>query len=101
MGDLTGSGWLCPSEVVKQRMQAGMYATTGEVVRSILKKNGVAGLYEGYLGGVARDVPFRVAQLCSYEVTKNFYLKFKKQRLHDKTAAAVPSNKSKAQRRQC
>lgn len=92
MGDLTGSGWLCPSEVVKQRMQAGMYATTGEAVRSILKKKGVAGLYEGYLGGVARDVPFRVAQLCSYEVTKTFYLKFKKQRLQDKSAA---NNKGK------
>ena len=96
MGDLTGSGWLCPSEVVKQRMQAGMYATTGEAVRSILKKKGVAGLYEGYLGGVARDVPFRVAQLCSYEVTKNFYLKFKRQRLQDKAdAAAAALSKSK------
>jgi solute carrier family 25 (mitochondrial S-adenosylmethionine transporter), member 26 len=81
LGDLTGSGWLCPSEVVKQRMQAGMYSTTGEAVRSILQKKGLAGLYEGYLGGVARDVPFRVAQLCSYEVTKTFYLKFKKRRL--------------------
>ena len=24
LGDVTGSGWLCPSEVVKQQMQAGM-----------------------------------------------------------------------------
>lgn len=84
MGDLTGSGWLCPSEVVKQRMQAGMYTSTGNAVRSILKNKGVAGLYEGYLGGVARDVPFRVAQLCSYEVTKTLYLRIKKQRLDDK-----------------
>lgn len=93
MGDLTGSGWLCPSEVVKQRMQAGMYATTGEAVRSILKNKGVAGLYEGYLGGVARDVPFRVAQLCSYEVTKTLYLRIKKQRLDDKTASKQDKRK--------
>jgi len=80
-GDLTGSGWLCPSEVVKQQMQAGMYATTGEAVRTIWKTQGLRGLYQGYLGGIARDVPFRVAQLTSYEVTKNLYLRIKKRRL--------------------
>ena len=80
LGDLTGSGWLCPSEVIKQQMQAGMYSTTGEALRNIWKKKGIAGLYQGYWGGVARDVPFRVAQLTSYEVTKNIYLRFKQQR---------------------
>ena len=81
LGDLTGSGWLCPSEVVKQQMQAGMYATTTEAISSIWKKKGIAGLYQGYLGGVARDVPFRVAQLTTFEVTKNLYLRMKKRRL--------------------
>ena len=80
-GDLTGSGWLCPSEVVKQQMQAGMYSTTREAVSGILQKKGVVGLYEGYFGGIARDVPFRVSQLCSYEVTKNLYLRIKKRKL--------------------
>jgi solute carrier family 25 S-adenosylmethionine transporter 26 len=83
MGDLTGSGWLCPSEVVKQKMQAGMYATTGEAVRTIWNNKGLAGLYEGYFGGVARDVPFRVAQLTCYELTKNLYLRMKKTRLQE------------------
>jgi solute carrier family 25 S-adenosylmethionine transporter 26 len=80
MGDLTGSGWLCPSEVVKQKMQAGMYKTTGEAVSSIWKNKGIVGLYEGYFGGIARDVPFRVAQLTTYELTKNFYLRIKARR---------------------
>jgi solute carrier family 25 S-adenosylmethionine transporter 26 len=80
MGDLTGSGVLCPSEVVKQKMQAGMFATTGEAVASIWKKKGLLGFYEGYLGGISRDVPFRVAQLTTYEVTKNFYLRIKRKR---------------------
>ena len=79
-GDVTGSGWLCPSEVVKQQTQAGMYASTGDAVRGILKKSGFGGFYEGYFGGLARDIPFRVAQLTSYEVTKNFYLRLKKQK---------------------
>ncbi len=77
-GDVTGSGWLCPSEVVKQQTQAGMYASTGDAVKGIFKKSGFTGFYEGYFGGLARDIPFRVAQLTSYELTKNFYLRIKK-----------------------
>jgi solute carrier family 25 S-adenosylmethionine transporter 26 len=80
MGDLTGSGWLCPSEVVKQKMQAGMFKTTGEAVSSIWKQKGLVGLYEGYFGGIARDVPFRVAQLTTYELTKNLYMRVKTRR---------------------
>jgi solute carrier family 25 S-adenosylmethionine transporter 26 len=80
MGDLTGSGWLCPSEVVKQQVQAGMYPTTAAAVSGIWKGKGLVGFYEGYLGGVVRDVPFRVAQLTSYEVTKSLYLRLKKDR---------------------
>jgi solute carrier family 25 (mitochondrial S-adenosylmethionine transporter), member 26 len=80
MGDLTGSGWLCPSEVVKQQLQAGMYPTTAAAVSGIWNKRGLVGFYEGYLGGVARDVPFRVAQLTSYEATKSLYLRIKARR---------------------
>jgi solute carrier family 25 S-adenosylmethionine transporter 26 len=80
LGDLTGSGWLCPSGVVKQQTQAGMFKSTREAFTSILKIKGVAGLYQGFWGGVARDVPFRVAQLTSYEITKSIYLKMKARR---------------------
>ena len=96
MGDLTGSGILCPSEVIKQQMQAGMYSSTTEAFTTILKNKGIPGLYQGYLGGITRDVPFRVAQLTTYELTKNAYLRLKKYRqLHNsksnkkKTAAAA------------
>eukprot|EP00977_Amphora_coffeiformis_P000202 scaffold57_cov168-Amphora_coffeaeformis.AAC.2 len=80
MGDLTGSGWLCPSEVVKQQMQAGMYPSTAQALQQIWKKKGLVGLYEGYFGGVARDVPFRVAQLTSFELTKSVALRIKAKR---------------------
>jgi len=90
LGDLTGSGWLCPSEVVKQRMQAGMYSSTGEAVRAIWAKSGIGGFYQGYTGALARDVPFRVAQLTSYEVTKNFYLGMKRARKGDDKVELSP-----------
>ena len=80
LGDLTGSGWLCPSEVIKQQMQVGMFKNTREAFTSILETKGVGGFFQGYLGGLARDVPFRVAQLTSYELTKSAYLKIKGRR---------------------
>jgi solute carrier family 25 S-adenosylmethionine transporter 26 len=82
LGDLTGSGWLCPSEVIKQQVQAGMFTSTREAIKSIWKTKGLIGFYQGYWGGVARDVPFRVAQLTSYEATKALYLRLKARRLH-------------------
>jgi len=79
LGDLTGSGWLCPSEVIKQQTQAGMYKSAREAAQGIWNKKGLVGFYQGYFGGVARDVPFRVAQLTTYELTKNLYLRIKQQ----------------------
>lgn len=91
LGDLTGSGWLCPSEVIKQQMQAGMFSSTREAFTTIWKTKGLGGLYQGYWGGVARDVPFRVAQLTTYEVTKSVYLKYKAGRV-DKKNDVVPES---------
>jgi solute carrier family 25 S-adenosylmethionine transporter 26 len=62
-------------------MQAGMHSNTFAAVRSIWKKKGLVGFYQGYFGGVARDVPFRVAQLTSFEVTKNVALRIKARRV--------------------
>lgn len=78
LGDITGSGWLCPSEVMKQQLQAGIYPSMAEAIKGIWKKNGLGGFYQGFTGGLARDVPFRVAQLTTFEVTKNIYLRAKR-----------------------
>lgn len=77
-GDMTGSLWLCPAEVVKQNLQAGIYTSSGEAVSHIWRRDGPKGFYRGYGSTVARDVPFRVTQLLTYEVLKGLYLKHKK-----------------------
>jgi hypothetical protein len=51
-----------------------------------------AGL-SGYLGGISRDVPFRVAQLTTYELTKNCYLRIKK---YKRVQDAKPKGKGKS-----
>lgn len=122
-GDLTGSGWLCkfpdsqsrntsfinisslmnlfyiillgPSEVIKQKVQAGIYPSTLTAISSIWKQRGIIGFYEGYFGGVARDVPFRVAQLTTYELTKNLYIRIKRQRQEKNPATSRRSKSSK------
>lgn len=67
-----------------------MFSSTGEAVSSIWAKKGLVGFYEGYWGGVARDVPFRVAQLTTYELTKNLYLRIKGRR---RLARAIPASR--------
>jgi solute carrier family 25 (mitochondrial S-adenosylmethionine transporter), member 26 len=120
-GDLTGSGWLCkfphsfamkvlpyffcshstlclrkgPSEVIKQKVQAGIYPSTLSAVSSIWKQKGMVGFYEGYFGGVARDVPFRVALLTTYELTKNLYIRIKRRRQQRNFASSRRSKSSK------
>jgi len=69
-GDLTGSFWLCPSEVLKQQMQGGMHASLPKAVQTIYATSGLKGFYRGYAGQIMRDVPFRAVQLPSYEIVK-------------------------------
>jgi len=95
LGDITGSGWLCPSEVLKQQMQGGMYTSTMDAIQGIWKKGGgMSGFYQGYFGGLARDVPFRVAQLTSYEITKNVYLRAKSAKVSSTSDVALTSSSS-------
>ena len=56
-------------------MQAGIHPKTFDTIRSVYNQDGFRGFYRGYLGSVSRDVPFRVVQLATYEVSKNFYLR--------------------------
>eukprot|EP00980_Cylindrotheca_fusiformis_P026348 scaffold15914_cov80-Cylindrotheca_fusiformis.AAC.6 len=76
-GDVTGSLFLCPSEVVKSKVQAGVFKSTSQAYSTILKTKGFGGLYQGFFGLAARDIPFRVCQLTSYELVKSLYLKSK------------------------
>lgn len=45
-----------------------------EAMRGTWKSSGLGGFYRGFTGGLARDVPFRVAQLTTFEVVKGVYL---------------------------
>ncbi|WOL03244.1 solute carrier family 25 member 44-like isoform X1 [Canna indica] len=74
------SGLLHPTAVVKTRMQvaeAGLSHMRGfSVFRSILKYDGIPGLYRGFGTSAVGSLPGRVLALTSLEVSKDMMLKY-------------------------
>uniref|UniRef100_A0A6M2F9V7 S-adenosylmethionine transporter n=1 Tax=Populus davidiana TaxID=266767 RepID=A0A6M2F9V7_9ROSI len=56
-----------PTEVVKQRMQTGQFASAPGAIRLIVSEEGFKGLYAGYGSFLLRDLPFDAIQFCIYE----------------------------------
>lgn len=56
-----------PTEVVKQRLQTGQFASAPDAVRLTASKEGFKGLYAGYGSFLLRDLPFDAIQFCIYE----------------------------------
>lgn len=67
VGGATSSIVRVPTEVVKQRMQTGQFASAPDAVRLIVAKEGIRGLYAGYGSFLLRDLPFDAIQFCIYE----------------------------------
>jgi solute carrier family 25 S-adenosylmethionine transporter 26 len=59
-----------PTEVVKQRMQAGQYGTLREAAKTIASNDGIGGFYRGYFTTVAREIPFALIQFPIWERLK-------------------------------
>lgn len=62
-----------PVEVVKQRRQAGFHNSSLYIVRTILKTEGLGGLYRGYLTTVYREIPFSFIQFPLWEGAKSWW----------------------------
>lgn len=63
-----------PTEVVKQRMQAGVagYASVTSAVSSVLRQQGIGGFYAGFGITLMRELPFAFIQFPLYEALKTF-----------------------------
>jgi len=70
IGECVASFARVPSEVVKQRMQAGQYNSVKEALRSIMSTEGIRGFYHGHFATVAREVPFSFIQFPIWERLK-------------------------------
>ena len=58
-----------PTEVVKQRAQTSQ-ATSYSILRNVLARQGVRGLYRGFGGTLAREIPFVAIQFPLWEYLK-------------------------------
>lgn len=70
VGDIAGSTVRAPFEVVKQRVQSGVYAGAGAAVRATFAKEGLPGFFTGYGSLVIRELPFDAIQFPLYEYLK-------------------------------
>lgn len=59
-----------PTEVCKQRMQTGQYASLREAAYTIMTKEGPLGFYTGYFTTVFREIPFSLIQFPMWERMK-------------------------------
>ncbi|KAF9111320.1 S-adenosylmethionine transporter [Mortierella sp. AM989] len=83
IGDLASSVIKVPREVVTSRLQTGYYigapgvpaggVNAGYVFRSVLRDEGVRGLFRGFWSTTARDCPFMVILFTTYENFKAFH----------------------------
>lgn len=61
---------LVPGEVVKQRMQAGVYTGILQGVRQLMRVEGLRGFYTGYRATLLRDVPYTMLEFGLYAQAK-------------------------------
>ncbi|XP_063948842.1 S-adenosylmethionine carrier 1, chloroplastic/mitochondrial [Daucus carota subsp. sativus] len=88
-GGLAASLIRVPTEVVKQRMQTGQFASAPNAVRIILSSEGFKGLYAGYGSFLLRDLPFDAMQFCIYEQLRMGYKLAAKRELNDPENAII------------
>lgn len=62
---------LVPGELLKQRLQAGMYPGLIVGVKTILRKEGPAAFFTGYGATLFRDVPYTMLELGVYDLLKS------------------------------
>jgi Mitochondrial carrier protein len=63
-----------PYEIVKQRLQAGVYPNTLYALNAIYKESGVFGFFgrSGIITQLARDIPYAIVTLLVYESLQSY-----------------------------
>lgn len=65
-----GTAVRIPCEVLKQRLQAGIFNNVGEAIVGTMRKDGPKGFFRGTGATLCREVPFYVAGMCLYAEAK-------------------------------
>lgn len=73
---------LVPGELLKQRLQAGVYTGLGSGINTLLTKEGPRAMFTGYGATLFRDVPYTMLELGLYDLLKGF-AQSTRRKLHD------------------
>lgn len=65
-----GTAVRIPCEVLKQRLQAGIFNNVGEAIVGTMRQDGPMGFFRGTGATLCREVPFYVAGMCLYAEAK-------------------------------
>jgi len=60
-----------PTEVVKQRLQAGLSTSFSSTISNVISSDGFWGFYRGFGITIFREVPFSLLQFPMYEILKS------------------------------
>lgn len=71
IGDVVASLVRVPCEVLKQRLQVGVYSDLGGALRGLVASRQLGRLYAGLGAQLARDVPYAAVEFVFYENLKN------------------------------
>jgi solute carrier family 25 S-adenosylmethionine transporter 26 len=66
-----------PTEVLKQRLQVGMFKSLNEARLDVISKEGYRGLYRGFSMTIFREIPFASIQFPLYERLKVYIAQLK------------------------
>ncbi|TMW63382.1 hypothetical protein Poli38472_002323 [Pythium oligandrum] len=75
VGEMSACLVRVPTEIVKQRMQTGVYSSLQGAIVGIRTTEGVFGFYRGYWSMIAREIPFSFIQFPLWEGLKNQWSK--------------------------
>lgn len=81
---------LVPGELLKQRLQAGVYPNMASAFVNILRNEGPRALYTGYAATLIRDVPYTMLEFGLYaQFKRTFRLAKRKEKLTPKEEIAL------------
>lgn len=80
-----------PTEVVKQRMQAGQNHSLRDTIRTTLQREGPSGFYKGFGTTLLREIPFAFIQFPIYEQMKTSLARYHEREVRSYEAALCGS----------
>lgn len=74
LGEIAACVIRVPTDIVKQRMQVGLFPSLFQAAVDMKKRHGFYGFYRGFQMTIFREIPFACIQFPLYEQLKSFWI---------------------------